>query len=580
MNTIVDTAVSAAAEAQRAGDVLTTMRVGDIKEGRNPRTYYDPKEQAELEEGIRAAAGVFTPILIRPIQDGHEVVAGYKRRRGAINTLGEDYLIPVLIRQMTDDEADRLATMENTHRSAMSPADEAEAAARELGRCNGDRDETARRMGLKRQVLDKRLALMNCSDGVRRALTERKIQLGHAELLATAPKDKQDKVLEKLLSASSLPAVAEFKAQLETLSKSMASAIFSLDECAQCHHNSGNQKALFAEAIADGHCTNGTCFDQKTEAVLESKKKSLEENYPRVVIVRPGDNSTLVKLKPDGSTGVGKDQYLACKACKCYGAAVSAVPGKMGNVYESQCFDAACNTKKVAARIKAEKEASQPKTNAPAATKPATGKAAEKSTPNQNPAAVVVTSVQDSARVVEYRVELWRKALKRELAADARENLSMLIGIMMTRGGSNVSTTKLASAFEKLTQSRPSNSTNVGEAAALISRAPDDVRAQMLSGIVITITENIEKSVLPDMLTFMQVDLAKHWKLNKEFLELLTKSEIEVIAEELGLKAALGDKYSKVMGGKKDEIVKAMLAVEGFDYAGKVPKVLQYTKAV
>jgi ParB family chromosome partitioning protein len=67
--------------------------------------------------------------------------------------------------------------------------------------------------------------------------------------------------------------------------------------------------------------------------------------------------------------------------------------------------------------------------------------------------------------------------------------------------------------------------------------------------------------------------------LNADFLNLLTKSEIEVIADEIGLKAALGEKYSKVMGGKKDEIVKAMLAVEGFDYAGKIPKVLQHVIA-
>lgn len=564
------------AEQQREGDILTTMRVGDIKEGRNPRTYYDPQEQAELEDGIRAVGGVFTPILIRPIETGHEMVAGYKRRRGQLNVFGEGSMIPVLIRKMTDGEADLLATMENTHRSAMSPADEAAAAARELGRCNGDRDEAARRMGLKRPVLDKRLALMNCTENVRRALTERKIQLGHAELFAAAPKDKQDKVLAALLAQPVVPPVAQFKAQLEQISKSLETAVFEKTECAGCIHNSGNQQALFAESIKTGHCTNGACFDKKTGEVLEAKKTELSEEYPRVQIVSPGENFTIIKLVAEGATSVGEEQAKACRACKNFGAVISNVPGKIGNVYRDQCFDSDCNTKMVATRIKAEKEASQPKQQTTTKKTATTGKEAEKSTTTKPSAGV--TKVPDTAKVVEYRVAMWRKALKTELFADSRENLSLLIGIMMTRGGTNVSATKLASGFETLTSQKPAPST-VGEAAAMVSRANDEVRSKMLAGIVISITDSIEKTHLPQMLTFMQVDVAKHWKLNDEFLTLLTKSEIEVIAEELGLKAALGEKYSKVMGGKKDEIVKALLAVEGFDYTGKVPAVLQYASA-
>jgi fucose 4-O-acetylase-like acetyltransferase len=60
------------------------------------------------------------------------------------------------------------ALIENVQRANMSPTEEAEAAAKILGRCQGDRDETARRLGWSRSTLDKRLALMNCSEKVRR----------------------------------------------------------------------------------------------------------------------------------------------------------------------------------------------------------------------------------------------------------------------------------------------------------------------------------------------------------------------------------------------------------------------------
>ena len=557
---------------------ITQMRAGDIRQGRNPRTYFDPVKMAEMEASV-AAKGVIQPILIRPVEDWYEIVAGERRWRAAMKTRGEDYEIPVLVRILSDDEADELALIENVSRANMSPAEEAVAAAKILGRCEGNRDEAAKRLGWSRSTLDKRLALMNCSPSVMAALNERKIQLGHAELLAAVPKDRQEKVLANLLAQPSLPSVALFKAGLEEIAKALSTAIFDKEGCGTCHHNSGNQQALFAEAVSDGHCTNGACFDGKTEEVLEAKRKSLEENYPKVVIVRQGENNTVVKLVADGATGVGNEQAAACRSCKSFGAAVSAIPGKMGNVYESQCFDPACHTKKVGERLLAKKAAAgngaaTSATGKPAGTKPAAGSGAGKSKATTKGGAA--TSVQDSQRVVDYRIEVWRKALKKELYADADKNLCMLIGVMMTRGGSNVSSTKLASGFEALT-SQKAPSSNVGEAAEMVGQADEEVRSKMLSGIIISITDSIEKHHLPGMLKFMQVDMSKHWKLNADFLDLLTKSEIEVVAEELGLKVALGEQYAKAKTGKKNEFIKALLECKNFEFEGKIPKVLQYS---
>jgi len=555
------------------------LRVSVLKAGKNPRTYYDPMEMAELKDSIRAVGGVIQPILVRPIDGGHEVVAGYRRWTGSREVLGEDYEIPVLIKEMSDEEAEELALTENVARANMSPAEEAESAARILGRCEGNRDEAAKHLGWSRQTFDKRLALMNCSPNVRRALIERKIQLGHAELLAAAPKDRQDKVIEKLLTAPSLPPIAQFKAQLEGLSKLLATAIFDKAGCAGCQFDSSIQGAMFTDAISTGHCTNAVCFDEKTMDVLEAKKKALLEEFPRVQIVSPGEQFTIIKLIAEGGTGVGEEQAKACRACANFGAVISNVPGKIGNVYSSQCFDSACNTGKVSARIKAEKEAAKPTTQ-PAA--PATATAGAKSAPDgkqAKSAAVKPAStvpVKDSQRVIDYRIGVWRTAIKKELFADQRENLSMLIGILMTRGGSQVSSTKLLSVFEKLSGTRPSNSSNVGEASALVSKATDEVRSQMLSGIVLSIADSIDKDNLVQMLKFMEVDLAKHWKINAEFLGLLTKSEIDVTCEQIGLKAVLGDVYYKTINCKKDEMIKGLLATEGFDFAGKIPTSMRY----
>lgn len=557
---------------------ISSIRVGSLFAGNNPRQYFDEAEMAELEGSIMTN-GVIQPILVRPVDGGFAIVAGERRWRAAKKVLGDDYEIPVLVKDITSDEADELALVENVARASMSATEEAEAAAKFLGRSDGNRDDAARRLGMNRQTFDNRLALMNCSEGVKKALNERKVLLGHAELLAAVPKDKQEIVITKLLASPVLPTVAQFKANLESISKSLTSAVFQLDQCASCHHNSGTQQSLFAEAISSGHCTNGACFDEKTNAVLDEKKKSLEDEFPRVQILQPGENFIRIKLVAEGATGVGEAQASACKACKNFGAAVSNIPGSIGQAYVNQCFDTACNTQKVAERLKAEKLASQPvKTAVTAKTEGATtmGKTDTEKSKSAQPVVKVATSVQDSQRVVEYRTTFWRKALKSELFADKRENLSVLIALMMVRGGSNVSSTKLLGAFEKLSGNHLAQASSVRQAAALVSDADDMVRNQMLSGIVISMMEGIEKSVLAELLAFLEVNLAKHWKIDTAFLDLLTKSEIDVVAKELGFKDALGDKYSKLMGGKKDEFIKALLAIENFDYAGKIPAVLQY----
>ncbi|MBP0532805.1 hypothetical protein J8J19_21800, partial [Mycobacterium tuberculosis] len=87
----------------------------------------------------------------------------------------------------------------NVQRADMAPSEEAVAAADIVGDLKGDRDEAARQLGWPRSTLDRRLALMNCSPAVLDALNTRSIQLGHAELLATLTKEKQDLFLPIIL---------------------------------------------------------------------------------------------------------------------------------------------------------------------------------------------------------------------------------------------------------------------------------------------------------------------------------------------------------------------------------------------
>jgi PRTRC genetic system ParB family protein len=162
-----------------------TASLSRIRPGKNPREFFDEGEMAELAESIRSY-GVLQPILVRPAGDAgaYVIIAGERRYRAAKAVFGEDYEMPIVVKDFGEADAEAAALIENVHRAQMSIAEEAKAAKRLLFRNKDDRDETARQLGWSPQKLDARLALTACSDAVLKALTERRILVGHAELLA------------------------------------------------------------------------------------------------------------------------------------------------------------------------------------------------------------------------------------------------------------------------------------------------------------------------------------------------------------------------------------------------------------
>ncbi len=544
-----------------------------IVRGRNPRTYFDPSAQKEMDASVKAL-GICQPLLLRPLPSGKlELVAGERRFRSAMNN--GLISVPALIREIPDEEVERYALVENTQREDMSPAEEAESAARILAQCGGDREETAKRMGWASvTTLDKYLALLNCSESVRKALTERRIKLGHAELLAGVPRDKQDKALNRLLGLPSLPSVSELRTTLEALAQNLDTACFDKSECINCPHNSGVQQALFQEAIEGATCGNAECFTKKTEGHLQGIADGLKDEYPVIRIVRVGDNYTTLKLVADGDKGVGQDQASQCRGCANFGAAISGVPGKIGNVYRDQCFDPVCNAKKVAARIKSESEASKP---APTTTA-SSGNTAAKSTAKKATSAEASAKVSLSQPLKDYRQKVWRGVFKLE-SQKPDFKLTLLLSLALTGKLGKVDNDMLGKAFCKVSQQESSTLLDLQKTSTAVSGVPADMLQQWIGGIAAACFSKLEEADIKKALQFMQSDIGLYWKLNSEYLQLLTKSEIQVVATELGIAQHVGDGFAKMMSNKKDEIIKALLSLDGFDYQGKVPKHLLYTAA-
>jgi len=247
-----------------------TLPLSLIQPGGNPRRFFNPAKHEELVASIRLR-GLLQPLLVRPAPDGDNylLVAGGRRYRAALEVYGAEGLVPVISREMTDQEALEAAIDENDVREDASETEQADAALRILAACQDDRAEAARRLGWSTFKLDRRLALAGLSDAVKAALDERRIKVGHAELLAAVPADKQDKALETILTSGI--DVAKTRELLQRVTQNLAAATFDKTECAGCGYNSARQRALFETHVEDGHCTNGACFALKVEAAEKAR---------------------------------------------------------------------------------------------------------------------------------------------------------------------------------------------------------------------------------------------------------------------------------------------------------------------
>ncbi len=88
-----------------------------------PRRYFDPQAMQSLVESVKSE-GILQPLLVRPVGEKYEVIAGERRYRAAQEA--ELTEVPVTVREMTDDQAVQYALMENLQREDLNPVEETE----------------------------------------------------------------------------------------------------------------------------------------------------------------------------------------------------------------------------------------------------------------------------------------------------------------------------------------------------------------------------------------------------------------------------------------------------------------------
>jgi len=152
-----------------------------IKRGRfQPRRNFDEEKLRELADSI-AAQGVIQPIVVRPVNDHYEIIAGERRWRAAqLAGLGE---MPVVIRDVDDQAAMAMALIENIQRDDLNPLEEAEALQRLLNEFTLTHQQIAQAVGKSRTTVTNLLRLIELETDVKELLEQGKLEMGHARAI-------------------------------------------------------------------------------------------------------------------------------------------------------------------------------------------------------------------------------------------------------------------------------------------------------------------------------------------------------------------------------------------------------------
>lgn len=153
-----------------------------------PRRNFDEQSLIELAESI-ARSGLLQPILVRPVGDGYEIVAGERRWRAAQRA--RLHQIPALIRDFDSGQSAEVALIENIQREDLNAIEEAQGYRQLITRFGHSQEQVAALVHKSRSHVANLLRLLDLPEFVRNALLRGDISMGHARAIATSPDAEQ-----------------------------------------------------------------------------------------------------------------------------------------------------------------------------------------------------------------------------------------------------------------------------------------------------------------------------------------------------------------------------------------------------
>ena len=163
-----------------------------------PRNKMHKDTLEELSKSIKAQ-GVLQPILARKkASKGYEIVVGERRWRAA--QLAGLKTIPTIVKELNNDEAAKIALIENLQREDLNAMDQARGLQRLQIEFNLSQQDLASSVGKSRPTITNLLRLTKLSSVAQELLESGRIEMGHARALLTIEENLQKVLAEEIAS--------------------------------------------------------------------------------------------------------------------------------------------------------------------------------------------------------------------------------------------------------------------------------------------------------------------------------------------------------------------------------------------
>lgn len=190
---------TASRPAEGNGAVVDAVRMNIAKVEPNreqPRKKFDEDALLELSESIKQF-GILQPLIVQKREDYYEIIAGERRWRAAkLAGLKE---VPVIVRQMSEQEIMEISLIENIQREDLNPIEEAMAYKRLISEFHLKQDELAEKVSKSRVAVTNAMRLLKLDERVQQMVVDEMITTGHARaLLSIEDPEQQYAVAQKI----------------------------------------------------------------------------------------------------------------------------------------------------------------------------------------------------------------------------------------------------------------------------------------------------------------------------------------------------------------------------------------------
>ncbi|WP_088072060.1 ParB/RepB/Spo0J family partition protein [Gottfriedia luciferensis] len=145
-----------------------------------PRKVFDETAMLELTQSV-VEHGILQPIIARKSIKGFQIVAGERRFRAAKNA-GLN-TVPVIVRELSEEQMMELAVLENLQRDDLNPLEEAEAYQTLIEQLHLTQEQLAKKLGKSRPHIANYLRILTLPNSVQKMVEEGTLSMGHGRAL-------------------------------------------------------------------------------------------------------------------------------------------------------------------------------------------------------------------------------------------------------------------------------------------------------------------------------------------------------------------------------------------------------------